>query len=367
MHIMRNIIAIVGILFTLASCTNKEQFVLNGKINNAGDLKKVYLYEGKVRIDSAFLNESDEFRFKRSAVEPRILTLDVGEHQYLFVLKNGEKVKFETDLEKNPFNYCVSGSDVTERIKALSLIRSRYESISTEIEEEFNKKIKAAPEKEEKIREETLEKFQNMLKDSGNETLAFAEENKDNLAGFYAMLSLDDSMYEAQMIQYADEIKDVFPGNSAVQAFINHMAELKALSVGQKAPDFESINPQGKSIKLSDFKGQYTLIDFWASWCGPCRVENPNIVEQYHLYKDKGFTVLGVSLDDSRSAWLKGIKDDKLEWTHVSELLRWNSEIAQLYKVNSIPASFLIGPDGIILAKNLRGKALRDFLAENIQ
>lgn len=367
MHIMKNIIAIVSILFSLAACTNKEQFVLNGKINNAGDLKKVYLYEGSARIDSAFLSESDEFRFKRSAIEPRILTLDVGEHQYLFILTNGEKVKFETDLENKPSNYSVSGSDGSERIKALSLIRSKYESISAEIEEEFSKKIKDAPEQEEVIREESLAKFQNMLKDSGTETLAFAEQNKDNLAGFYAMLSLDGGMYEAEMIHYADEIRDRFPGNAAVQAFINQMAELKAVTVGQKAPDFESITPQGKSVKLSDFKGHYTLVDFWASWCAPCRVENPNIVEQYHLYKDKGFTVFGVSLDDSRSAWLKGIKDDKLEWTHVSELLRWNSEIAQLYKVNSIPASFLIGPDGNILAKNLRGKALRDFLAENLQ
>ena len=249
---------------------------------------------------------------------------------------------------------------------SLSAIRNKYEALSTEIENEFANKVQANPENEESIRESSYAKFQAMLESSGKETLDFALENQDNLAGFYAMLSLDPSMYETQMIEYADAIKDRFPGNSNVQSFVNHMAELKVLSVGQKAPDFESIDPNGKVVKLSDFKGKYTLLDFWASWCAPCRQENPNIVEQYEKFKDKGFTVFGVSLDDSRSAWLKGIKDDNLNWVQVSDLQRWNSEPAQLYKINAIPASFIIGPDGTIIAKNLRGKALGEFLEETI-
>src|SRR5690606_36143494 len=262
--------------------------------------------------------------------------------------------------------YTVSGSDISKKVQALSAIRNKYEALSTQIEEEFASKVQANPESEDLIREESYAKFQNMLENSGRETLAFANENRDNLAGFYAMLSLDPSMYETQMIEYADEIRDRFASNSAVQSFVNHMAELKVLSVGQKAPDFESIDPNGKVVKLSDFKGKYTLLDFWASWCAPCRQENPNIVEQYERFKDKNFTVFGVSLDDSTSAWLKGIKDDNLNWIQVSDLQRWNSEPAQLYKINAIPASFLIGPDGTILAKNLRGKALGEFLEQHL-
>lgn len=363
---MRNIIAITFVLLTLGACTNKDQFVLDGKIKNAGDLKKVFLYEGNTKIDSAFLNESDEFRFRRSAIEPRIYTLDLGEAQYLFILQNGEKVEFETDLVKDPHAYTVTGSEASTKIQTLSNIRSKYEALSSEIENEFTTNIKANPKDEDAIREVSYAKFQDMLAQSGKETLAFANENKDNLAGFYAILSLDPSLYETEMIIYADEVKNKFPDNSTVQSFVNHMTELKVLAVGQKAPDFESIDPNGKVVKLSDFKGQYTLLDFWASWCGPCRQENPNIVEQFEKYKDKGFTVFGVSLDDSRSAWLKGIKDDKLNWTHVSDLQRWDSQPAQLYKINAIPASFIIGPDGTILGKNLRGKALGEFLAKHL-
>ncbi len=363
---MRNVIIILSAILFLGSCTNKEQFVLNGTIKNAGDLKKVYLYEGAAVIDSAFLNESNEFRFRRSAIEPQLYILEAGGKEYLFVLKNGEKVEFETDFSKSSNKYKVSGSDISLKLHDLGAIRNKYEALSIEIQDEFTNNVEANPANEEEIREESYAKFQAMLESSGEETLAFALKNQDNLAGFYAILSLDPSMYETQMIEYADVIRDKFPGNSSVQSFVNHMAELKVLSVGQKAPDFESIDPNGKVVKLSDFRGKYTLLDFWASWCGPCRQENPNIVEQHEKYKDKGFTVFGVSLDDSRSAWLKGIKDDKLDWVQVSDLQRWNSEPAQLYKVNAIPASFLIGPDGTILGKNLRGKALGEFLAQHL-
>lgn len=363
---MKNIIGIIIVLFTLGSCTNKEQFVLNGKIKNAGDLKKVYLYEGTAIIDSAFLNESNEFRFRRGAIEPRFYTLDAGEFQYPMVLQNGDKVGFEVDFGKDPFQYTISGSEVSEKIKSFGEIRNKYEKESAEIENEFSANMKENPGNETLIREKSFAKFQKMLESSGKETLEFAEKNKDNLAGFYAVLSLDPSLYEKQMIDYAEEIKDKFPENSTVQSFVNHMAELKLLSVGQMAPDFQSVDPDGKVIKLSDFKGKYTLLDFWAAWCLPCRQENPNIVEQHAKYKDKGFTVLGVSLDDERSAWLKAIKDDKLDWTNVSDLARWNTEAAQLYKINAIPASFIIGPDGTILAKNLRGSALGEFLKEHL-
>ena len=327
---MRNLIAIVVVLFTLGSCTNKEQFVLNGTIKNAGELKKVYLYEGNSKIDSALLDESNGFRFQRSSIEPRIYTLNAGEGQYLFVLQNGETVSFETDYAKDPTDYTVSGSEVSTKLQTLSKIRNKYDLLSSKIEDDFGKKVTADPENEEVIREESYREFQEMLAMSGKETLLFANENKDNLAGFYAMLSLDPGMYEADMVHYADDIRDKFPENLTVQAFVNHMAELKVLGVGQKAPDFESIDPNGKAVKLSDFKGKYTLLDFWAAWCGPCRQENPNIVQQYAKYKDKNFTVFGVSLDDSRSAWLKAIKEDHLDWTHVSDLKRWNSEAVYL-------------------------------------
>src|SRR5690606_37540184 len=133
------------------------------------------------------------------------------------------------------------------------------------------------------VQRELMVKHQAILDETAQQTLRFAKENKENLAGFYGMLSLfslDPITYEKELIAYADTARVKFPNNSSVQFFSNHMAELKPLSVGQKAPDFESLSPTSKKVKLSDFRGQYVLLDFWASWCAPCREENPNIVEQ---------------------------------------------------------------------------------------
>ncbi len=131
------------------------------------------------------------------------------------------------------------------------------------------------------------------------------------------------------------------------------------------APLFSQNDPDGNPVALESFRGKYLLIDFWASWCQPCRLENPNLVANYAKYRARGFEIFGVSLDRDRAAWLKGIADDNLTWPQVSDLQFWNNEASRLYGVNSIPANFLLDPpDGIIIAKGLRGKQLEDKLAE---
>lgn len=138
--------------------------------------------------------------------------------------------------------------------------------------------------------------------------------------------------------------------------------EAKVNAIGTKLDDFTQEDVDGKPVKLSSFKGKYVLVDFWASWCRPCRDENPNVVAAYNRFKNKNFTVLGVSLDRSKDPWIQAIQKDNLTWTHVSDLKGWSNQVAVKFKITSIPQNILIGPDGTILAKNLRGEALHQAL-----
>ncbi|RHJ92512.1 TlpA disulfide reductase family protein [Parabacteroides bouchesdurhonensis] len=143
--------------------------------------------------------------------------------------------------------------------------------------------------------------------------------------------------------------------------------QLEHVQIGQVAPEFSLPDTAGVMVSLSDFRGKYVLLDFWASWCPPCRRENPNVVKAFQNYKDKGFTIIGISLDKDKNKWMKAISDDKLTWTHLSDLKYWDSEIPALYGIRGIPANVLLDPNGVIIAKNITGEELHRKLEEVIK
>jgi peroxiredoxin len=176
--------------------------------------------------------------------------------------------------------------------------------------------------------------------------------------------SIDRDKFYDTYLQVAEKLKKEWPNSRHAREFIDMVEAMKITAIGQPAPEIALPNPDGEIVKLSSLRGNYVLVDFWAKWCGPCRAENPNIVRVYNKYKDHGFTVFGVSLDRNREDWLQAIRDDNLTWTHVSDLKYWQSEAARTYNINAIPFSILLDPNGVIIAKNLRGAALERKMAE---
>lgn len=192
---------------------------------------------------------------------------------------------------------------------------------------------------------------------------------KENPASYVSPFYLSRIQYGKSAGALDSLVNGLDPKMMEVQSVIDlkaHIAKMKAVAVGQIAPDFTQNDKDGNPVKFSDIysKHELTLLDFWASWCGPCRGENPNVVAVFNANKDKGFSVFGVSLDKDKDKWLKAIEDDKLTWDHVSDLAYWQNAAAKLYAVNSIPSSLLVDKNGKIVAKNKRGEDLGKFVSE---
>lgn len=204
-------------------------------------------------------------------------------------------------------------------------------------------------------------------KESGIRNIEFAKKHPNSMLSGYIGLMSGSSGGDLDLMGLYTVLSPAVK-NSFFGSRLGTMAEAsQKTAIDALAPDFEGMTPDGKILKLSSFKGKYVLIDFWASWCGPCRQENPNVVKVYNQYKSKGFEILGVSLDQEREKWVGAIAEDKLTWPHVSDLKGWRSTIAGLYGVQGIPQNFLIDKEGKIMAKALRGQGLGEKLMEVLQ
>ncbi|MFA5329620.1 MAG: TlpA disulfide reductase family protein [Prolixibacteraceae bacterium] len=362
---MRNVLAILVLALAFVSCQSaKEEYSIKGTITGV-DTGKVYLQkivDGQPQtIDTAeIVGGKFSFKGKMEMPDLRILRLNDRDYFAQFFLDNSNitMVANKDSLR----NTKITGSPTQDVFK---LYISEMEKLNKEVMALQEKYQSAMSTGNSADADKVKIDYQAMIDNNKVYTKNFIKEHTNSVVSPFILLNqLVDQIDESELESITNSFAPEIDSSEYVVKLKDMLAEKKKTAIGVEAPDFTMNDTEDKPVQLSSLRGKVVLVDFWASWCGPCRQENPNVVKLYQKYHDKGFEILGVSLDRTKDDWLKAIKDDNLSWIHVSDLQYWQNAVARQYGVNAIPQSFLLDKDGKIIGKGLRGEQLAQKLAE---
>ena len=316
-----------------------------------------------VEKTQAKTDAAGNFSLKGTALAPGVYQLKVNDsNQVLLFLDNKTHLQVTGDAQSLSATYTVKGSRDAEVLRQLTLVMNGSKSQLEELSKRYNAAGQAGKADEMKAVEKEYFTVQ------GRNNARLKGLIRQNAASVVSGFAVGAFLNPDEEFAFADSVAAVQrkanPNSPFTKQLTARLEPMRATAQGALAPEIDLPTPEGKKLALSSLRGKYVLLDFWASWCGPCRQENPNVVRAYNKFKDKGFTIYSVSLDQDRGKWLKAIESDGLAWHHVSDLASWNSVAGAAYGVKAIPQSFLIDPQGKIIAKNLRGEALAAKLAQ---
>ena len=371
---MKKILAGAIALLPVLGFAQDATFTIKGKIGTYTTPAKVYIEyrnAGKTITDSAVLNNG-EFKFTGVAAavpgQGYLLLNKKGnglnatrDYKAIFIEPGTITIKGDTDINNATATGTKTNNENEQYQAALKPVNDAYTAMEEKDKGFTDEQKKAVAYMRQSWKSEKA--IENQEKAINKK---FIQEHPDSYVSLNALQSYAYSADYADIEPLYSNFSPAIKASESGKAFGEMLPKLKAVAIGATAPEIAEADTAGKVVNLSSFRGKYVLVDFWASWCGPCRRENPNVVRTYNQYKGKNFTILGVSLDrpTAKEAWLKAIHNDGLTWTQVSDLQFWKSKTAAAYAVRAIPQNFLIDPNGKIVGKNLRSFDLEDRLAE---